>query len=226
MKAGLMILCYVDMFYPEVGIATVELLEKLRIDFEYPFDQTCCGQPMADSRCYEQAKATDELFVRLFHDYEYIIGPSGSCTHHIRSEFTAAAPTPERETVSKKVVDLVEFLHDVLKVDKFPWAHFPFKVALYTSCSAILGLGMASMSELVHRKPFSEPKALPERVDGLQFVEFDRHDPHFRNKAYAGLMTGPSGSADIGGKTVHPAQGVMTSTVIYWPRGNRNSGSM
>jgi len=37
MKAGLMVPCYVDMFYPEVGIATVELLEKLKVDFEYPW---------------------------------------------------------------------------------------------------------------------------------------------------------------------------------------------
>jgi L-lactate dehydrogenase complex protein LldG len=48
-----------------------------------------------------------------------------------------------------------------------------------------------------------------------------RH-PHFRDKAYAVLMSGPSGSADIGGKTVHPAQGVMTLTVIYWPRKSGN----
>lgn len=48
-----------------------------------------------------------------------------------------------------------------------------------------------------------------------------RH-PHFLDKAYAVLMSGPSGSADIGGRTVHPAQGVMTLTVIYWPRKNPN----
>ena len=42
--------------------------------------------------------------------------------------------------------------------------------------------------------------------------------PHFEQKAYSLLMTGPSGSADIGGITVHPAQEVMTLTVIFWPR--------
>jgi L-lactate dehydrogenase complex protein LldG len=42
--------------------------------------------------------------------------------------------------------------------------------------------------------------------------------PHFADKAYSLLMSGPSGSADIGGITVHPAQGVMTLTVIFWPR--------
>jgi L-lactate dehydrogenase complex protein LldG len=46
--------------------------------------------------------------------------------------------------------------------------------------------------------------------------------PYFRDKAYAVLMSGPSGSADIGGKTVHPAQGVMTLTVIYWPHKSNN----
>ena len=38
-------------------------------------------------------------------------------------------------------------------------------------------------------------------------------------QAYAVLLSGPSGSADIGGVTVHPAQGVTTMTIILWPRG-------
>jgi L-lactate dehydrogenase complex protein LldE len=42
---------------------------------------------------------------------------------------------------------LVEFLHDVLKIREFPWEKFAHKVALHTSCSAIRGLNMASMSE-------------------------------------------------------------------------------
>jgi L-lactate dehydrogenase complex protein LldG len=44
-----------------------------------------------------------------------------------------------------------------------------------------------------------------------------RH-PSFQTAAYAALLSGPSGSADIGGKTVHPAQGVTTLTVILMPR--------
>ena len=42
--------------------------------------------------------------------------------------------------------------------------------------------------------------------------------PAFREAKYAVLMTGPSGSADIAGTTAHPAQGVKTLTVIFWPR--------
>jgi L-lactate dehydrogenase complex protein LldG len=54
-------------------------------------------------------------------------------------------------------------------------------------------------------------------LDPSEIVE-NIHDayrhPSFRQAAYAALLSGPSGSADIGGKTVHPAQGVSTLTVI------------
>jgi L-lactate dehydrogenase complex protein LldG len=45
-----------------------------------------------------------------------------------------------------------------------------------------------------------------------------RH-PAFQETAYAVLLSGPSGSADIGGVTVHPAQGVTTLTVVLSPPG-------
>jgi L-lactate dehydrogenase complex protein LldG len=38
--------------------------------------------------------------------------------------------------------------------------------------------------------------------------------PYFKLRSYSVLMTGPSGSGDISGITVHPAQGVKTLTVI------------
>ncbi|MBV8632655.1 MAG: hypothetical protein JOZ83_17145 [Silvibacterium sp.] len=47
--------------------------------------------------------------------------------------------------------------------------------------------------------------------------------PAFKEKAYSVLMSGPSGSADIGGKEVHPAQAVMTLTVILWPESAKTS---
>jgi Fe-S oxidoreductase len=35
--------CLVDMFYPDAGIAGVELLEREGIEVLFPQDQTCCG---------------------------------------------------------------------------------------------------------------------------------------------------------------------------------------
>jgi L-lactate dehydrogenase complex protein LldE len=176
LKVGLVVPCYIDAFFPEVGIATLELLERLGVQVEYPFDQTCCGQPMANSGCEEDSRATEEHFVSLFSRFEYIVVPSGSCTHHIRNKFIAAEATPEREHVSTHTFDLVEFLHDVIKADKFPATSFPHRVALHNSCSAIRGIGMASMSERIHDTSFNKPKALLERVTGVEVVEFDRYD--------------------------------------------------
>jgi len=54
----------------------------------------------------------------------------------------------------------------------------------------------------------------PEKI--VENIHAAYRHPAFSDKAYSVLMTGPSGSADIGGKEVHPAQGVMTLTVIFW----------
>jgi L-lactate dehydrogenase complex protein LldE len=164
------------MFYPKAGVATLELLEKLGVEVDYPFDQTCCGQPMANSGAVKQAKATEELFVRNFSDYEHIVAPSGSCVHHLRNKFTAAQDTHERRHVSANVWDLPEFLCDVLEVDEFPWAGFAHEVALHVSCSAIRGLFEQSMSERPNDPWFSKPRSLLEKVEGVRIVDFDRPD--------------------------------------------------
>jgi len=176
MTVALMVPCYIDVFFPRVGIATLELLEKLGVDVVYPKDQTCCGQPMANSGCYEEARATEEHCARVFGSFDCVVTPSGSCTHHIRNKFTAGADSPEKQKLVRNTYDLVEFLYDVLKIREFPWATFAQKIALHTSCSAIRGLNMASMSERVHDPVFSKPQALLSGVSGVQVVEFERVD--------------------------------------------------
>ena len=49
MKIGLFIPCYINAVYPEVGVASYKLLKHLGLDVDYPLDQTCCGQPMANA---------------------------------------------------------------------------------------------------------------------------------------------------------------------------------
>lgn len=148
MKIGLFIPCYIDAFYPNAGIATLELLEKLGQDVEYPMNQTCCGQPMANSGCNKDAAPAEALFVKNFAKYDVIVMPSGSCTHHVRDNFDAIEQTDEVRHVRENTFELVEFLHDVLKVEDFPWAEFPHKVGLHNSCGTLRALRTASMSEL------------------------------------------------------------------------------
>ena len=74
-------------------------------------------------------------------------------------------------------------------------------------------LGIYTIAVLArHLVVLLDPADLVENIHGAY-----RH-PSFQEAAYAVLLSGPSGSADIGGKTVHPAQGVTTLTVILSPR--------
>lgn len=175
MKVALFIPCYVDAFFPEVGIATLELLERFGIEVVYPLDQTCCGQPMANSGCHQEAAPTEKLFVKNFSGFDYIVGPSGSCVHHIRDNLTAIPQTDEVRKVRQNTYELVEFLHDVVKAQAFPWATFPHKVGLHNGCSTLRALREAKASE-VAGPDFSKPMELLSKVKGIRFVKPDRPD--------------------------------------------------
>jgi L-lactate dehydrogenase complex protein LldE len=175
MRVGLFVPCYVDAFHAEVGIATLELLERLGLAVDYPYDQTCCGQPMTNSGCHAESAATEALFVRNFAPYDYVVCPSGSCAHHVRAHLDAVEQTAQVRQVRARTCELVEFLHDVLKAEAFPWAHFPHRVAYHHNCNALRGLGHARPSEL--NVPFwSKPLALLEKVRGIELVTLRRPD--------------------------------------------------
>ena len=174
MRVALFVPCFVDVFFPEVGIATLELLERLGVEADYPLDQTCCGQPLANSGCQEDAPV-EALFVKNFAGYEYIVTPSGTCTHHVRRHFDAIPQTDEVRQVRSNIYEVVEFLHDILRVDDFPWAEFLHKVGLHNSCGTLRELRHGSMSEL--GEPFfSKPMALLSKVRGIEFVTPARPD--------------------------------------------------
>jgi L-lactate dehydrogenase complex protein LldE len=175
MRVGLFVPCYVDAFEPEVGIATLELLERLGCTVEYPYDQTCCGQPMTNTGCHAEAAATEALFVKNFSGFDYVVAPSGSCVHQVREHLTAIPQTDEVRHVRTSTYELVEFLHDVLKVEALPWANFPHRVAYHTNCNALRGIHHARPSELV--KPYySKPLDLLRLVPGVELVDLARPD--------------------------------------------------
>ena len=120
-------------------------------------------------------QATEELFLRNFADYDYVVASSGSCVHHIRNKFTVADDTPQRRHVSAHIWDLPEFLCDVIKVKEFPWAHFPHAVALHVSCSAIRGLGEQAMSERPN-DPGVPNREVSWRSRRPPIADFDRPD--------------------------------------------------
>lgn len=173
MKVALFIPCYVDQFYPRVGIATLELLEKLGCDVHYPQNQTCCGQPMANSGYQSKNERVDNLFIENFAGYDYVVCPSGSCTLHVKEHLHSAQNEEAAKAIRNNVFELVEFLHDIVKVEKVD-ATFPHKVGLHASCHGLRGLRIAAATEL-NIPPFNKTASLLQKVNGLELV--DLHQP-------------------------------------------------
>lgn len=174
MTVGLFIPCYVDQFYPDAAIATLQLLTKLGVDVVFPPRQTCCGQPMANAGFEYLAQGCDDLFINNFSGFDYIVSPSGSCTLHVKQHLHSETKQEQALVIRSRVYELVEFLTDVLKVEKLD-ACFPHKVGLHQSCHGLRGLYLAQMSEL-NAPPFSKPQHLLKMVEGLELITLDRAD--------------------------------------------------
>ena len=173
-KIGLFIPCYIDLFYPQVGIATLELLEKLGQEVVYPEKQTCCGQPLANSGSEKDAKATYRNFVRNFQGFDYVVTPSGSCAYHVRHHYDNIEQTETVKKVRETTCELCEFLTDILQVDDLK-IRFPHKVGIHNSCHGLRGLKLASASELIEQR-YSKLRRLLEKAEGIEIVELDRSD--------------------------------------------------
>lgn len=174
MVVALFVPCYVDQFYPQVAIATLELLEKSGVQVVYPPKQTCCGQPMANSGFAHLNGDCDKLFIENFGEFDYIVCPSGSCTLHIKDHLHDKDQEEKATHIRKRVYELTEFLTDVVKVEHLN-ARFPHKVGMHQSCHGQRGLKLSQMSELV-AEPFSKPGKLLQMVEGLELIELSRKD--------------------------------------------------
>jgi L-lactate dehydrogenase complex protein LldE len=167
MRVALFVPCYIDQFYPQVAVASLELLEKLGCEVIVPTDQTCCGQPMANSGFASSTEGCDTNFAQNFEGFDYIVGPSGSCVLHLKDHHPS-------EKIRNSVYEICEFLTDVLKVSTLT-ATFPYRVGLHQSCHGQRGLRLSSMSER-NEKPFSKLQDLLSLVKGVEVVMPERED--------------------------------------------------
>ena len=182
MKIGLFVPCYVDALYPEVGVSTYRLLKSLGLDVEYPERQTCCGQPMGNAGFERMAVPLAKKYDELFAGYDYVVAPSASCAAYVRFFHPKLMGTDGAHGIHgadgihcySKTTDLVEFLHDVLKVESLP-AKFPHKVSVHNSCHGVRELGLSSPSERNVPK-FNKIIDLLRLVEGIEIVEPERPD--------------------------------------------------
>lgn len=175
MKVGLFIPCYINAIYPSVGIASYKLLKYLGIDVDYPLDQTCCGQPMANAGFEKEAVGMARHFDTLFEKYDYIVGPSASCTVFVRDNYQRLLQNEKHICSShEKIYDICEFIYDRICPKKLE-SRFPHKVSLQNSCHGVRLMHLSSPSEL-NIPYYNKLRDLLSLVGEIEILEPDRPD--------------------------------------------------
>jgi L-lactate dehydrogenase complex protein LldE len=116
----LFVTCLVDSLAPEVGRATVGVLEKTGCTVEFPSGQGCCGQPAFNVGLADEARTMAAHTLDVLDDTEGpVVVPSGSCvamiTHHYAGLFAGTSREKQVGRVSARVRELTEFLVDDLE---------------------------------------------------------------------------------------------------------------
>jgi len=137
--------CFVDVFDPEAGLSSVQLLEREGIRVVFPDEQTCCGQPAYTSGYPDEARAVAAKQLELFAEPWPIVVPSGSCAgmmrHHWPQLFAGdARRQAQAETISERVFELTEFLVHVCQV-RLDDQGDACRTVLHTSCSGRREMG-------------------------------------------------------------------------------------
>jgi len=135
---ALFVTCLVDLFRPEVGEATVVLLERQGVRVDFPMAQTCCGAPAYHSGWRDEAIALARRWIEIFEPYEVVVSPSPVCVAVVREvypQLLADDPAWQRraELFAGRTFELTEFLVDVLGVTDLE-ASFQGKITYQPAC--------------------------------------------------------------------------------------------
>ena len=163
-RVGLFVTCLADLVRPQVGFASVKLLEQAGCDVEVPSTQTCCGQPAWNAGADKDALDIARQVIAAFEKFDYVVVPSGSCAGMIKRHYPEvfekdAAWLARARALAAKTHELMSFLVKVRGVSTVP-AKFAKSVCYHDSCSSRREMGV-----------IGEPRALLASVEGLTVKE-------------------------------------------------------
>ena len=153
MRVSLFITCFNDTVFPQVGRATVRLLERLGHSVDFPEAQTCCGQMHYNTGYQHEALPLVRHFVDVFADAEVVVAPSASCVGMVRELYPRAARElgdadlqTQVAALAPRVYELSEFLVLRLGVEDVG-AYYPHRVTYHPTCHSlrVLHLGDAPL---------------------------------------------------------------------------------
>jgi L-lactate dehydrogenase complex protein LldE len=165
-RIALFVTCLADTLFPDVGRATVGLLERLGHVVEFPEAQTCCGQMHVNTGYVRDALPLVRRYAGVFEPYDVIVAPSGSCVGCVRHQHAMVARrygdeglARRAEAVAGRTYELSQLLVDVLGVEDVG-AFYPHRVTYHPTCHSLRLLGVGD-----------RPLRLLRRVAGIDLAE-------------------------------------------------------
>ena len=157
-RVALFVTCLADTLFPQVGQATVTVLERLGIEVVFPAEQTCCGQMHANSGYPGEAEQLARRFVEVFDGFDVIVTPSGSCAAQVREHFHGLLGSDDGG-VPARTWELSQYLTGVLGIEEVGSA-YTGTVAYHPTCHSLRLLRVGDA-----------PTRLLRAVSGLELVE-------------------------------------------------------
>ncbi|NKY43727.1 (Fe-S)-binding protein [Nocardia cerradoensis] len=166
MKIALFVTCLVDAVFPQVGRATVTLLERLGHQVVVPERQTCCGQMHINTGYPDAATALVRNHTAAFERFDAIVAPSASCVGSVRHQHAMVARRAGDDRLATRATEigsrtweLSQFVTDVLGLDDVG-AHYPHRVTYHPTCHSLRMLRVDD-----------RPLRLLRNVSGIDLVE-------------------------------------------------------
>lgn len=163
MDVDVFIPCYIDQFYPDKAENIFKVLDALGIKAHYNAEQTCCGQFAFNSGNRAEAEELATKFLNDFRGENYIIAPSASCVHMVKTHYTKfflnTSLHLELENVQSRIFDFNDFLVNILKLNQWQ-GKFNASVCFHDSCSMLRHYGLKD-----------EPRKLLSMIDGVRLIE-------------------------------------------------------
>lgn len=167
-RVHLFIPCFIDQLFPQVGIATVQILEALDCKIVYPDQQTCCGQPAFNTGYFPEAKVLAERFLTVFAGADYVVAPSGSCVAMVKNLYGYLKLSKRFQgrwkALQMRIFELSEFMVKILGVMSWEGV-FRARVTYHDSCHLLRELGVSR-----------EPRQLIKSVKEVDFIEMFRSE--------------------------------------------------
>lgn len=160
--------CLIDLFFPNAGLAGMELLKRAGLRVVFPQDQSCCGQPAFNSGHRDEAREVARAQLDAFANDWPIVVPSGSCAGMMRVHypdlFKGDRDYQRACAFAGRVYELSWFLVHVLGLDaKLVDRGEKVTVTWHGSCHSMREMGVVD-----------EPKRLLRALSNVTLVENPR----------------------------------------------------